>query len=84
MNVMILATKTCPHRQSLEGELKHLQIPYHVYFAEDHADLVEQFAIQHSPSLIVDGDVVFRGQPTEAELRAFFDDKASTRAHGRP
>jgi rhodanese-related sulfurtransferase len=84
MNVMIIATKTCTHRQNLEKELEHLQIPYRVYFVEDHADLVEQFAIQHSPNLIVDGEVVFRKQPTEAELRALFKGKASTRPDASP
>lgn len=78
MDVMIIATKTCTHRQNLENTLEHLQIPYRVSFVEDHADLVEQFAIQHSPNLIVDGEVVFRKQPTEAELRALFKGKAST------
>lgn len=84
MNVMVIATKTCTHRQNLEKELEHLQIPYRVYFAEDHADLVEQFAIQHSPNLIVDGAVVFREQPTEAELRALFKGKASPRPGASP
>ena len=84
MNVMIIATKTCTHRQNLEKELEHLQIPYRVCFVEDHANLVEQFAIQHSPNLIVDGEVVFRKQPTEAELRALFEGKASTRPGASP
>ncbi len=79
MNVLILATKACPHRQNLEQELEHLHIPYHVCFAEDHADLVERFAIRHSPNLIVDDEVAFRRQPTEAELRAFFSTRVSLR-----
>ena len=78
MDVMIIATKTCSHRPNLEKELEHLRIPHHVYFAEDHADQVEKFSIRHSPNLIVDDEIVFRGQPTETELRAFFSAKAST------
>ena len=78
MNVMIVATKACTHRQNLEKELECVGIPYHTYFVEDHADLVEKFSIRHSPNLIVDDEVVFRKQPTETELHAFFNAKAST------
>ena len=77
MDVMIIATKTCTHRKNLETELKSLRIPYRVYFVEDHADLVEKFSIRHSPNLIVDDEVAFRKQPTEAELHAFFSIKTS-------
>jgi rhodanese-related sulfurtransferase len=84
MDVMIIATKACTHRQNLEKELESLQIPYRVYFVEDHADLVEKFAIRHSPNLIVDGEVVFRRQPTDTELRALFSAKASTRPSASP
>ena len=76
MDVMIIATKACTHRQNLEKELESLHIPYRMYFVEDHADLVEKFAIRHSPNLIVDDEVVFRRQPTEAELRALFSGNA--------
>ena len=75
MDVMIIATKACTHRQNLEKELECLHIPYHVCFVEECADLVEKFAIRHSPNLIVDDEVVFRKQPTEAELHAYFDTK---------
>ena len=78
MDVMIIATKACTHRPDLEKELECLHIPYHVNFIEDHPDLVEKFSIRHSPNLIVDDEVVFRTQPTEAELHAFFSSKAST------
>lgn len=83
MDVMILATKTCTHRPNLEKELQHLRVSFHVSFVEDHPDLVEQFAIRHSPNLIVDGEVVFRRQPTEAELRALFNAKGVSTAGGR-
>ena len=58
MDVMIIATKACTHRMSLEKELECLQIPYHVCFVEDCADLVQKFSIRHSPNLIVDDEVV--------------------------
>ena len=75
MDVIIIATKACTHRKSLEKELECLHIPYRMYFVEDRADLVQKFSIRHSPNLIVDNEVVFRKQPTEAELHAFFDTK---------
>ena len=73
MDVMIIATKACMHRPQLEKELVSLQIPYRVYFVEDHPDLVQKFGIRHSPNLVVDDEVVFRKQPTEIELHGFFD-----------
>ena len=79
MDVMIIATKACTHRQNLEKELKSLRIPYSVHFVEDHADLVEKFSIRHSPNLIVDDEVVFRKQPTDLELHDFFSTKTSPR-----
>jgi hypothetical protein len=78
MDVMIIATKACSHRLNLEKELESLHIPYRKCFVEDCADLVEKFSIRHSPNLIVDDAVVFRRQPTELELRAFFSTKTST------
>ena len=79
MDVMIIATKACSHRQNLEKELESLHIPYRVCFVEDCADLVQKFGIRHSPNLIVDDEVIFRKQPTEAELHAFFSTKTPIR-----
>ena len=75
MDVVIIATKACTHRKNLEKELECLRIPYRVCFVEDCADLVQKFDIRHSPNLVVDDEVVFRKQPSEAELRAYFDSK---------
>ena len=75
MDVIVIATKACTHRKNLEKELECLKIPYRMYFVEDRADLVQKFSIRHSPNLIVDNEVVFRNQPTEEELHAFFDTK---------
>lgn len=77
MDVMIIATKACTHRRNLEKELGSLRIPYRVCFVEDCADLVQRFGIRHSPNLVVDDEVVFRKQPTEVELHAFFQHKNS-------
>jgi len=76
MNVMIIATKACTHRKNLEKELDHLRITYRTCFVEDCTDLVQKLEIRHSPILVVDDEVVFRKQPTEVELRAYFGTKA--------
>lgn len=75
MDVIIIATKDCTHRLDLEKELDCLHIPYRVCFVEECPDLVQKFSLRHSPNLIVDDEVVFRKQPTEKELRAYFDAK---------
>lgn len=75
MDVMIIATKACTHCKNLEKELESLRIPYRVCFVEDCADLVQKFSILHSPTLIVDDEIVFREQPTKVELHAYFDTK---------
>ncbi len=75
MDVMIIATKACTHRKILEKELHQLRITYRTCFVEECADLVQKFDIRHSPNLIVDDEVVFRKQPTETELHAYFDTK---------
>jgi hypothetical protein len=72
---MIIATKACTHRKNLEKELESLSITYRVCFVEECADLVKKFGIRHSPNLVVDDEVVFRKQPTEVELHAYFDTK---------
>lgn len=73
MDVMIVATRACMHRRNLERELQHLLIPYRVCFVEECPDLVQKFGIHHSPNLVVDDEIVFRKQPTELELHAYFD-----------
>ena len=37
-------------------------------FAEEEPELTERLAIRHSPTLVVDGEVLFRGFPNEEEL----------------
>ncbi|MFA5172115.1 MAG: thioredoxin family protein [Sulfuriferula sp.] len=72
MNVKIVATKSCIHSLSLQQELRDIGIPFEVLFVEDHPDLVVAHAIRHSPNLLVNDEIVFRGQPTSHELRQFF------------
>ncbi len=68
MMVKIVASKTCSHRPNMERELRELGIDYEVLFVEEHPEVIERYAIRHSPNLIID-EVVYRGQPTEDELR---------------
>ncbi len=70
MDVKIIATRSCTHRPNLERELKALAIPYDLAYVEDHPELAERYHIRHSPNLVVDDEVVFRGQPSESELKA--------------
>lgn len=72
MDVKIVATKSCSHCHALQHELEDIGIVCAVWFAEDHPDIVALHGIRHSPNLLVDDRVVFRGQSTPLELREFF------------
>lgn len=73
MNIKIVATKSCTHRPNIEKELNDLGVTYEVIFAEERPDVVEKYSIRHSPNIIVDDEVVSRGQPTEGELKKLLD-----------
>ena len=72
MNVKIVATTNCSHRLSLQHELSEMGIPFEVLFVEEHPDVVATYSIRHSPNLLVNDEIVFRGQPSAHELRDFF------------
>ncbi len=74
MNVMIMATKDCSHCKNFSRELDDIGIEHSVEYCDDNPELVQKYGIRHSPNLIVNGEVVFRRQPTEGELKAFFND----------
>ncbi len=74
MNVKVITTRRCSHRPNLERELKVLGVAYELVFIEDQPELVWSMDIRHSPSLAIDGEVVFREQPEGAELRACFSE----------
>lgn len=73
MNVQIIATKGCSHCKNLSKSLADLGIEHTVLLAEEEIELCQKLAIRHSPNLVVDGEVIFRRQPTEAELRKCFN-----------
>jgi len=72
VNVKIIATKDCSHYQGLQHELRDMGIAFDMMFVEEHPDVVAAHGIRHSPNILVDDVVVFRGQPTPLELRQFF------------
>lgn len=72
MEVMIIATKTCTHCPNLSRELNDLGIEHTIVYAEDDPGLCQKLGIRHSPNLVVDGEVQYRRQPTEQELRQLF------------
>ncbi len=73
MDVLIVATKNCSHCKNMSKELNDLGIEHRIVYAEDDAELCQQLEIRHSPNLVVDGEVIFRKQPTEEELRSVFN-----------
>ncbi|MHB1084877.1 MAG: glutaredoxin family protein [Thiobacillus sp.] len=72
MNVKIIATKGCSHCLGLQHELRDMGIPFEVLLVEEHPDVVATHGIRHSPNILVNEEVVFRGQPSPHELRQFF------------
>ncbi|PCJ90549.1 MAG: hypothetical protein COA46_10295 [Porticoccaceae bacterium] len=73
MRVQLLVTKTDFNLPNLENEFRSLGIKYEVEFVEEQPSLVAALNIRHSPNIIVDGRLVFQRQPSESELKAYFD-----------
>jgi len=73
MDVLIVATKNCTHCNTMSKELDDIGVTHRVVYAEDAAELCQQLEIRHSPNLVVDGEVIFRKQPTEQELLTVFN-----------
>jgi len=63
MEILIAATKTCPHRPLLEKVLQEAWLPYKVNYFEDHPEIFEKYQLKHSPLLIVDERVESVGMP---------------------
>lgn len=72
MDIKIVATRMCSHRADLERELQDLGVDYELLIVEENPEVAERFGLRHSPNLVVDDEVAFRGQPSEGELRDFF------------
>jgi len=54
----------------MEKELKDLGVDYEVVFVEDHPEMVSRYQIRHSPNLLINDELVCRGQPDENELKS--------------
>jgi len=75
MEVKIIAAKNCTHWTNMVKELNDLGIDHEIVYVEDHPDLCRELSIRHSPNLVVGREVVFRRQPSEAELREYFEQR---------
>ena len=73
-NVLIIATKDCQQRHILKEHLKEIGVRCTVKCVDDDPELIKKYGITNAPNIIIDGEVVFRGQsdqhlPSLAELR---------------
>jgi len=69
MDVRLIVTKTCSHCLNLKRELDDIGVKYKVVYIEDNPELVHDHNIRHSPNIMVDNEIVCRGQVTEGELK---------------
>lgn len=68
MEIIIAATKNCPHRQVLENELQIAWLPFKTIYFEDQPEVYEKYQIRHSPLLIVDEKVESIGMPEKEKI----------------
>lgn len=68
MDVLVFATKSCPHRAHMERWLRELDVDFRLVFVDDEPERAESFALHHSPSLVIDGELVFHGMPSSADF----------------
>ena len=71
MDITLLVTKTDFCLPNLEAELQNMGLGYKVEYVEEHAEIVSAFKIRHSPNVFINGELVFRHQPTPTELKQF-------------
>lgn len=69
MNVKLIVTKTCSHCSNLKRELDDIGVRYKVVYIEDNPEFVDDNNIRHSPNIMVDNEIVCRGQVAENELK---------------
>lgn len=73
MRVQLLVTKNDFNLPNLEKEFHDLGVDYEVKFIEDNPQIVSEYQIRHSPNIFIDGELAFQRQPSELELKAYFD-----------
>lgn len=54
MEIIIAATKTCPHRPLIEKILKDAWLLCKAFYFENHPELIKKYKLKHSPLLIVE------------------------------
>ena len=64
MDILIVATKSCHHRPEMERWLQQMDLDYRVAYVEDEPEQAARFQIRHSPNLVIDDELVFRGLPS--------------------
>ena len=69
MDVKLIVTKACSHCFNLKRELDDIGVRYKVVYIEDNPEFVVNNNIRHSPNIMVDDEIVCRGQVTESELK---------------
>lgn len=75
MKILLIATHACSHRAGMERELQDLGYAYDLFYVEEHPEVVAQYAIRHSPNLVVNGRVICRGPDSvpEGELHRLIE-----------
>ena len=70
MEILIVATKSCPHKQMLENELRTAWLNFKSVYFEDHPEIYKKYQIKRSPLLIVDEKVESIGMPERKKIDA--------------
>ncbi|WP_371189305.1 hypothetical protein [Thalassotalea maritima] len=72
MDVQLLVTKTDFSIANLKNEMQCVGVDCRIDYIEQHPELVSQYNLKHSPNILVDGQLVFRYQPTINQLKEYF------------
>ncbi len=73
MQIQLLVTKNDFSLSNLRQEMAALGLSYEVLYIEEHPGLVEAHQVRHSPNVLVNGQLAFRRQPSEGELRHYIE-----------
>ena len=74
--VALFTTKTCPNCKMAETMLQQAGVTYEKILAEEHADLVKQYAIMQAPSLVVGTETGVQKFVTIPEIREYLTQNA--------
>lgn len=68
-DITLFATRSCVHRPLMESWFKELGVDYRLAYVEDHEAEARRYGVHQSPSLVIDGELVFHGMPSKQEFR---------------